>query len=188
MPRLMSRFKWGVTAELSAPDYALRRTVVEKRAKEEGLDIPADVLDFIAENVTDSVRELEGIILSLITRATYLNQKISIDIARVVISNAVKISKKAITFEYIAEVVSAHYGIESDLIYGKTRKREISDAREVVMYLAKKFTKLSTPMIGRKLQRTHATVLHACKTIEGRISVEKQIQDDLAAIEMELRK
>lgn len=188
MPRLMSRFKWGVTAELSAPDYALRRTVVEKRAKEEGLDIPADVLDFIAENVTDSVRELEGIILSLITRATYLNQKISIDIARVVISNAVKISKKAITFEYIAEVVSAHYGIESDLIYGKTRKREISDAREVVMYLAKKFTKLSTPMIGRKLQRTHATVLHACKTIEGRISVEKQIQDDIAAIEMELRK
>lgn len=188
VPRLMSRFKWGVTAELMAPDYALRRKVLEKKAKEDGLVIPEEVLDYIAENVTDSVRELEGIILSLITRATFLNQKISIDIAKAVISNAVKISKKAITFEYIAEVVSSYFDLDSDLIYGKTRKREISDAREIVMYLAKKHTKLSSPLIGKKLSRTHATVLHACKTIEARISVEKQLQDDLVAIENELKK
>ncbi|MDD2961782.1 MAG: chromosomal replication initiator protein DnaA [Muribaculaceae bacterium] len=188
VPRLMSRFKWGVTAELSQPDYVLRRAVLEKKSKEEGLSIPDDVLDYIAENVTDSIRELEGIMLSLVTRATFLNQEISIDIARAVISNAVKISKRQLTFEFIAETVCDHFGIESDLLYGKSRKREISDARQVVMYLAKKFTKLSSTTIGVKLSRNHATVLHACKTIEERVSIEKQLQTDLVKIENEFKK
>lgn len=188
VPRLMSRFNWGVTAELSQPDYVLRRTVLEKKAKENGLAVPRDVLDYIADNVTDSVRELEGIILSLITRATFLNQEMSVDIARMVISNAVKISKRQLTFEYITEVVSEHYGIDSDLLYGKSRKREISDARQVVMYLAKKYTKFSSTSIGLKLSRNHATVLHACKTIEERVSIEKSLQTDLEKIENEFKK
>ena len=186
--RLMARFKWGVTAELPQPDYMLRRTVIERKAKNDGLSIPAEVLDYIAENVTDSIRVLEGIVLSLITRATLSNQEISIDIARAVISTAVKINKRQLTFEYIAEKVSSHYGIESDLLYGKSRKREISDARQVVMFLAKKFTKLSSTNIGFKLSRNHATVLHACKTIEERISVDKQLQQDLEKIENEFKK
>lgn len=188
VPRLMSRFKWGVTAELSPPDYMLRRCVLEKKAHEDGLDIPNDVLDYIAINVTDSVRELEGIVLSLITRATFLNQEISIDNARLVISNAVKISKKQLNFEVIADVVSTHYNIDADLLYTKTRKREISDARQVVMYLAKKFTKFSSTTIGLKLSRDHATVLHACKAIEERLTVDKVLQADLTKIENELKK
>lgn len=187
VPRLMSRFKWGVTAELFQPDYVLRRKVLEKKAKEDGLEIPDDVLDYIADNVSDSVRELEGIVLSLITRATFMNQQISVDMARSVISNAIKISKRQLTFEYITEVVSQHFGIDSDLMYGKSRKREISDARQVIMYMAKKYTKLSSTTIGLKLSRNHATVLHACKTIEERITIEKQLQSDLEKIEAEFK-
>lgn len=187
VPRLMSRFKWGVTAELLAPDYELRRNVLEKKAKEDGLEIPNDVLDFIADNVTDSVRELEGIVLSLITRATFMNQAISIDMARAVISNAIKLSRRQLTFEYITEVVCSHLNIDSDLLYGKSRKREISDTRQIVMYLAKKYTKLSSTTIGLKLFRNHATVLHACKTIEERITIDKQLQTDLESIESELK-
>ena len=167
IPRLISRFKWGVTAELFQPDYALRRQVLEKKAGEDGLQIPNDIIDFIANSVTTSVRELEGIISSIIARATFLNVDISIDMAK-------------------AETIGTYYGIDTDLMYGKSRKREISDPRQILMFLAKKHTKLSSTTIGLKLSRNHATVLHACKTIEERISYDKQLQHDLEEIEKSL--
>ena len=188
IPRLMSRFKWGITAELSSPDYSLRRNVLLKKANQDGLSIPDDVIDFIAENVTDNIRELEGIILSLIARATFLNQNISIDIARAVISNAVKISKRQVNFEQIVEKVCSHYNIDTESLYSKSRKREISDARQVVMFLTKKLTKLPSTTIGVKLSRNHATVLHACKTIDERLTIDKTLQSDIAKIENEFKK
>ena len=187
VPRLISRFKWGMTAELTKPDYNLRRDVLTMKADQDGLVIDGDVLDYIANNVTDSVRELEGIVVSLLAHATMLNQEITLDLAKAVISNAVKVSKAQITFELIAEKVCEHYNLDSDLIYGKTRKREISDARQVIMYLAKKYTQLSSTNIGMRLSRNHATVLHAWKNIEERLSVEKTLQDDISEIENGLK-
>ena len=186
IPRLISRFKWGVTAELFQPDYALRRQVLEKKAGEDGLQIPNDIIDFIANSVTTSVRELEGIISSIIARATFLNVDISIDMAKAVIANAVKVPKREMNFDFIAETIGTYYGIDTDLMYGKSRKREISDPRQILMFLAKKHTKLSSTTIGLKLSRNHATVLHACKTIEERISYDKQLQHDLEEIEKSL--
>ena len=187
MPRLINRFKWGMTVELNRPDYDLRREVLAMKAYQDGLAIPADVLDFIASNVTDSVRELEGIVVSLLAHATMLNHDITIDLARAVLSNAVKVQKRQVTFEHIAETVCSHYNIDVDLLYGKSRKREISDARQVVMYLAKKLTQLSSTNIGLRLSRNHATVLHACKTIEERLTVDKELRDDINAIENEFK-
>ena len=187
MPRLISRFKWGMTVELYPPDYDLRREVLTMKAYQDGLSIPADVLDYIATNVTDSVRELEGIVVSLLAHATMLNHEITIDLARAVLANAVKVSKRQITFELITETVCSHYNIDVDLLYGKSRKREISDARQVVMYLAKKLTQLSSTNIGLRLSRNHATVLHACKNIEERLSVEKDLREELEAIENEFK-
>ena len=183
VPRLISRFKWGMTAELNKPDYSLRRNVLSMKADQDGLSISNEILDFIANNVTDSVRELEGIVVSLLAYATMLNQEITLDLAKSVISNAVKVSKSQVTFEIIAEKVCEHYNIDTDLIYGKSRKREISDARQVVMFMAKKHTQLSSTNIGLRLSRNHATVLHACKTIEERLSVDKQLQEDIDKIE-----
>lgn len=187
VPRLMSRFKWGVTAELQQPDYTLRRKFLLQKAEEDGLTISADVIEYIAQNVTESVRELEGIVLSLITRATFLGQPLSVDMAKAVVANAVDVARRPMSFEFITETVGQYYGLDSDLIYGKSRKREISDARQVVMTLAKKYTKLSSTAIGAKLSRDHATVLHACKQIEQRCSVDRQLQADIEAIEAQLK-
>ena len=181
--RLLSRFKWGMTAELERPDYELRKGVLIQKAEQDGLSISNEVLEFIASNVTDSIRELEGIIVSLIAHATVLNQEITLDLARNVLANAVKVNKRQINFEMITQEVCTYYQIDPDQIFTKTRKREISDARQMIMYLSKKIAKMPLTAIGTRLSRTHATVLHACNNIDERLTFEKQLQDDVRKIE-----
>ncbi len=180
--RLLSRFKWGMTVELEKPDYELRRKFLAMKAAQDGLNISEEVLDYIATNVSESVRELEGVMVALLAHATMLNQDITIDLARSIIGNTVKVSQKQLTFESIAETVADYYNLSTELIYGKSRKREISDARQLVMYLAKKEAQMSSPSIGAKLDRTHATVLHACIQIEQRMSIEKDFSREVQAI------
>lgn len=184
--RLLSRFKWGAQVELERPDIELRRDVLKLKAEQDGLSIPCDVAEFIASNVTNSVRELEGVMASLMAHATVLNRDISLDLARRVMANAVKINRRQVNFEMIAEAVASHYHIDTDLLYGKSRKREVSDARQVVMYLAKKIAKMPLTTIGHKLDRTHATVIYSCTNIENRLSTEKELAGDLDAIEASL--
>ena len=187
VPRLISRFKWGMTVELYKPDYELRRGVLKMKAAQDGLELSEDVIEFIAQNVTESVRDLEGIMVALLAHATMLNRDIDLDLAKSVIGNTINISKKQLSFELIVETVSRFYNIDEQLLYGKSRKREISDARQLVMYLTKKTTQLSSTNIGLKLSRDHATVLHACKQIEQRLSIEKKFRHEVEMIENELR-
>lgn len=181
--RLLTRMKWGATVELERPDASLRREVLTRKAEEDGLDIPADVLDFIAANVTDSIRELEGIVVSIMAHATILNREIDVDLARTVLANSVKINKRQVNFEMVTQCVSDHFNLDPDAIFSKVRKREISDARQMVMYLAKKHAKMSSTAIATRLERTHATVLHGVKNIEQRLPFEKSLQETVAAIE-----
>ena len=187
VPRLISRFKWGMTVELYKPDYELRRGVLKMKAAQDGLELSEDVIEFIAQNVTESVRDIEGIVVALLAHATMLNQEIDLDLAKAVIGNTVNVNKKQLSFELIAETVCRFYNIDEQLLYGKSRKREISDARQLVMYLTKKTTQLSSTNIGLKLSRDHATVLHACKQIEQRLSIEKKFRHEVEMIENELR-
>ncbi len=181
--RLLSRFKWGMQVELERPDITLRRDVLKLKAEQDGLAIPGEVTEYIASNVTQSVRELEGIVVSLMAHATVLNREISLDLARRVMSNAIKIKRRQINFEMITEAVASHYNICPDLLFTKSRKREVSDARQIVMYLAKKIGKMPLTTIGHKIDRTHATVIYACNTIEDRIATEKKLAADIDAIE-----
>lgn len=181
--RLLSRFKWGVTAKLDKPDYELRREVLKLKAEQNGLQLPEEVTDFIAGNVTESVRELEGIVVSLIAHATVLNEDISLDLTHRVVSNAVKINRKPINFDMITQAVASYYKIAPEQIFSKSRKREISDARQMVMFMSKKHANMPYTAIGSRLSRTHATVLYACKSIEERIPLEKQLQADINSIE-----
>ena len=181
--RLLSRFKWGMQVELERPDITLRRDVLKLKAEQDGLAIPGEVTEYIASNVTQSVRELEGIVVSLIAHATVLNREISLDLARRVMSNAIKIKRRQINFEMITEAVASHYNICPDLLFTKSRKREVSDARQIVMYLAKKIGKMPLTTIGHKIDRTHATVIYACNTIEDRIATEKKLAAVIDAIE-----
>ena len=187
MERLINRFSWGVTEVLPKPDLELRKQIINQKSRKNGLALSEDVVELIAEYATDSVRELEGVIMSLITRASILNHPVTADLARVVMKSTVKITKK-INFEMIVETTAAAYNFDSDVIFTKNRMRNIADARQVVMYLANKFTDLSSTMIGAKLGRTHATVLHGIKNVQNRIGVEKSFAEFIDQIETTLKK
>ena len=187
MERLINRFSWGDTEVLPKPDLELRKQIINQKSRKNGLALSEDVVELIAEYATDSVRELEGVIMSLITRASILNHPVTADLARVVMKSTVKITKK-INFEMIVETTAAAYNFDSDVIFTKNRMRNIADARQVVMYLANKFTDLSSTMIGAKLGRTHATVLHGIKNVQNRIGVEKSFAEFIDQIETTLKK
>lgn len=180
--RLLSRFKWGASVSLDKPDIDLRRRVLVKKAQQSGLQLPDDVIEYVAEHVTDSIRELEGIVASMVAQATVLNCDIDIDLARPVVAHAIRMRRSQVNFDMIADAVAAHYKINSDLLFTKTRKREVSDARQMVMYLAKKLAGMSLKNIGNKLGRTHATVIYACRNIEERVSVERGLRDEIETI------
>ena len=184
--RLISRFNMGMTAELEHPDYTLRREVLLQKSEQDGLQLPEDVMEYIASNVTDSIRELEGIVVSVTAHAAILNQDITIDLAKRVLANVVKINPRQLNFEVIAQEVASYYKIEPDQIFTKSRKREISDARQMIMYMAKKHAKMPLEAIGTRLSRTHATVIYACRTIEERLDHEKQLRTDVSNIEAAL--
>lgn len=184
--RMLSRFNWGATIELSKPDIDLRREVLTQKAAHDGLTLPPDVMEFIVANATSSIREIEGVVVSLLAHATVLNREITLDLAKAVMGNSVRLQRRVVNFEAIAREVGAYYDISQDKLFAKTRKREIADARQIVMYLAKKHAKMALTAIGVRSGRTHATVLHACKNIEERMCVEKQLRDDIAKIESAL--
>ena len=185
--RLLTRLKWGVTVELERPDVELRREILQQKSEQDGLSISNEIINYIADNVTGSIRELEGVLASLIVHATIMSKDITFDLAKSVMSNAIKINRRQINFEMVIQSVSAYYNIEPDAIFTKSRKREISDARQMVMYIAKKHAKMAFTAIGTRLSRTHATVLYACKNIEERVRFEKQLQEDINAIEKSLQ-
>ena len=184
--RLLSRFNSGMTAKLEKPDYELRKAVLRMKASTNGLQLPEDVIELIAQNVTSSIRELEGVVVSLLAHATSLNMEINVDLARRVLANSVKLNRPSLNFESITQQVSKYYGVDLKLLFSKSRKREISDARQIVMYLAKKHTKMPLKAIGLRLQRNHATVLYACRQIEDLLPIEKKLADDIAHIEEQL--
>ncbi len=181
--RMLTRFKAGTQVELELPDLSLRRDVLRLKAEQDGIDLPQDVAEYIVTNVTGSVRELEGIMVSLLAHATVLNREISLDLAKRVISNAVKVPTRKINFEMVAQAVASHFKINADLLFTKTRKREISDPRQIVMYLAKKLVHMPLTTIGTKLDRSHATVIYAVQNIESRLGHEKKLSADIDAIE-----
>ncbi len=184
--RLLSRFKWGMTAQLERPDFDLRRDVLSQKSLRDGIKLPKDVMDFIASNVTQSIREIEGVVVSLLAHATCLGEEITVDLARRVLSNSVKLNKRTVNFESITRTVSDFYNIDVDQIFTKSRKREVSDARQMVMYLAKKHTKMPLKRSEHVSSRTHATVLYACRLIDERLPLEKKLSDDIAKLENEL--
>lgn len=184
--RLLSRFKWGMTCELERPDLNLRRDVLVRKSEQDGLEIPRDVLEYIAGHVTESIRDLDGITSSLIGHSIALNRPITIDLAKRVVANAVRINRKQVNFEMITEEVSSHFNIEPDAIFTKSRKREVSDARQMIMFLAKKHVGMPYKTIGARLGRTHATVMYACNSIEERLPLEKDLQEAVSAIETSL--
>ena len=187
--RLLTRFKWGLVAELERPNVELRKNILRNKIHRDGLKFPEEVIDYIAENVNESVRDLEGIVISIMARSTILNKEIDIDLAQHIVHKAVRCETKAITIEDIIEKVCKHFEIEPIAIHTKSRKREVVQVRQIAMYLSKKHTDSSSSKIGQLIgNKDHATVLHACKIVKDQVEVDKAFRAELEEIEATLRK
>lgn len=182
--RLIDRFKWGITERLPRPDKELRKKILQFKAAKNGLSLPEEVIDVVAEKCTGSVRELEGIVMGLLTRSITLNVPINSQLAEEVMKNSIKtVVKKSINFEMIVEATAEHYNLNPDVIFSKSRVRDIADARQMIMYLSHKHTDLSSTAIGMKLNRKHATVLHGISAVADRLPIAKDLSNAVDAIE-----
>lgn len=187
--RLITRFKWGMVAELEKPTIELRRNILLDKIHRDGLQFPMEVVNYIAENVGDSVRDLEGIIISIMAHATIYNREVDMELAQRIVRKVTHNENKVITVDDIINSVCKHFGLETSAIYTKSRKREVVQARQIAMYLAKNNTELSAAKIGTLIgNKDHATVLHACKTIKELREVDKTFRAEVDDIQSALRK
>jgi chromosomal replication initiator protein len=175
--RLLSRFKWGLSAELQLPDLETRISILKNKLYRDGVNISDNVIEFVAKNIKTNVRELEGAIISLIAQSSFNKVKIDLELAKEIVNKFVKNTKREVSIDYIQKVVSEYFQMDISTLQSKTRKRHIVQARQLAMYFAKKYTKASLASIGSQIgKRDHATVLHACKTVDNLSFTDKQFR------------
>lgn len=185
--RLISRFKWGLTAEVQAPDFDTRLSILRNKMYQDGIEISEEVLEYIAHNVTSNVRELEGALISLLAQSSLNRKEIDLMLAKEMLKNFVKNVSKEISIEYIQKLVCEHMKINLDDIKGKTRKREIVQARHVSMYFAKELTKSSLKTIGSHFGgRDHSTVIHAVQTVNDLIETDKDFKKSIEELKRKI--
>jgi chromosomal replication initiator protein len=173
--RLLSRFKWGLSAELQHPDTDTRISIIKNKLYRDGVDMPEEIVEFLANNIKTNIRELEGAIISLIAHSSFNKKDITLELAKKIVDNYVKNTKREVSIDYIQKIVSEYFQMDVETLQSKTRKRHIVQARQLAMFFAKKFTKASLASIGSQIgKRDHATVLHACKTVDNLASTDKQ--------------
>ena len=186
--RLLSRFKWGLTADLQIPDFETRMNILRKKIYKDGIEIPEEVLEYIASHINSNVRELEGALISLLAQATLNKKEINIDLAIKMINKLVKCSVREITIDYITKTVCDYFNLPIDSLAVKTRKRETVQARQIAMYFSKSMTKSSLAAIGSQIGgKDHATVLHACRTVANLKDTDKNFKVYLDEIENRLK-
>lgn len=187
--RLLSRFKWGLSVELKQPSYDTRVRILEAKSRKDGIDLPKDVLHFLASKVIGSVREIEGALVSLIAHATLINTPIDMELAQSVTDKIVKVTPNEISVDTIQNTVCEYFNISRESLVSKTRKREIVQARQIAMYMCRNFTKISLAAIGQQIGgKDHATVVHSCNIVSDLIETNKGFRQYVVDIENLLKK
>lgn len=182
--RLLSRFKWGLSAELQTPDYETRYKILENKFYNDGAEIGEDIIAYLAENIRTNVRELEGVSNSLIAQAAFNRKEYSIELAQSIIDKSVKNNKNDLTIDHIQQIIADYFNLDIESLHSKTRKRNVVQARQLAMFFSKKYTKNSLSTIGSQIgQRDHATVLHACKTVENLIETDRAFKKYVSDLE-----
>ncbi len=185
--RLLSRFKWGLSADLQKPALETRIAILNKKLSNDGIVMPDEIIEYLAHSITSNVRELEGALISLVAHSSLNKKEVTLSLARSIVDRYVKDNVNEITIEIIQKIVSKYFDIPVDILVSKTRKRNIVQARQIVMYLAKKYTKKSLVKIGKENGgRDHATVLHACRTVKNLIDIDKKFSRYVAEIDRKL--
>jgi len=187
--RMITRMKWGMTAELHKPDLELRKKILYHKIKQDGLHLSDEIINYIAENVTEHVRDLEGIVTSLLADSLVYNKEIDLDMAKKAVKKTVKIVDKVITTEKIQNTVSSYFNVSLKDINSSSRKQEIVKARHITMFLFKKHTNFSFAHIGSLIgKRDHATVLHGVKAIQNLLDVNKSFRLEMNELDLLLNK
>ena len=182
--RLITRFSCGLIAELEKPNVQLCKDILAAKCRRDGLKIPTDVIQYIAETANGSVRDLEGVVNSLMAYSIVYNTSIDMRLAERIIKRAMKIDNHPLTIDDILEKVCQHYNVAPQHVFSKSRKRDYVQVRQVSMYLAQKYTKMPAGRIGQLIgNRDHSTVIHSCNAIEKRLKVDKVFFDELSSIE-----
>ncbi len=186
--RLLSRFKWGLSADVQMPDFETRVAILKQKIYNDGIEVTDDVVYYIANNVVNNVRELEGALISLLAQATLNKKEISFDMAKAIVDKLVKKVTREISVEMISQTVCDYFGLQISDLLSKTRKREIVQARQIAMFFSKSLTNSSLSAIGAKIgQKDHATVLHSCKAINNLIETDKEFKNQVREIEAQLK-
>ncbi len=185
--RLLSRFKWGLSADLSAPSLETRIKILEMKMYQEGIELPGEVVEYLAYSITSNVRELEGALISLIAQSSLNKKAINLELAKSMIDKFVKNTAREVSIDYIQKVVCDYFDLPIELLKSKTRKREVVQARQIAMFFSKKMTKASLASIGAQCGgKDHATVLHACKTVNNLLDTDKRFRGYVADLEKKI--
>ena len=175
--RLLSRFKWGLSADLQIPDLETRIAILNQKLYSDGVEMPEDVIEYLAYSINSNVRELEGALISLLAQSSLNKKKITVELAKQMIDKFVKNTTREISIDYIQKVICDYFDMPIDLLKSKTRKREIVQARQLAMYFSKQLTKNSLASIGAQCgNKDHATVLHACRTVNNLTETDKRFK------------
>lgn len=186
--RLLSRFRWGLNADIQAPDYETRQQILQLKMRHEGLEIPEEVVKYIAYNVNSNIRDLEGTLISLLAQSTLNKKEIDLDLAKRVMKNLVRSTAREITIENIQKMVCEYFHLPYDRLLAKTRKREIVQARQITMFLAKKYTKSSLKNIGDHFGGfDHTTVIHSCQTVENLMDTDTEYKEHLLELQQKVQ-
>lgn len=186
--RLLSRFRWGLSADLQIPDYETRIDILERKMKVDGLEMPKEVVKYIAYNINSNVRELEGALISLLAQSSLNRREIDLELAKKVLRNFIKSSSKEITIDTIQKMVCEYFDVSYDKLLQKTRKREIVQARQITMYLAKSFTKNSLKTIGEHFGgRDHTTVIHSCQTVKDLMDTDSVFRENVLELHQKVQ-
>jgi chromosomal replication initiator protein len=185
--RLLSRFRWGLSADLQVPDYETKIEILEKKMKNDGLEMPPEVVKYIAYNINSNVRELEGALISLLAQSSLNKREIDLELAKKVLRNFVKSSSKEITIDAIQKMVCEYFDVPYEKLLQKTRKREIVQARQITMFLAKAFTKNSLKTIGEHFGgRDHTTVIHSCQTVKDLMDTDSLFKESVLELQQKV--
>ncbi len=188
-PRLLSRFKWGLAADLQVPDLQTRINILKRKMYINGIEMPDDVIEYLAYSITTNIREMEGALISIMAHSSLNKKEITIDLAKRMIDKFVKSTAKEVSIDYIQKVVCDYFNFPVSVINEKTRKREIVQARQLAMYFSKKHTKSSLATIGLHCgNKDHATVLHAIRTVNNLIETDKQFKTYVDDLDKKLRR
>lgn len=186
--RLISRFQWGLTVDIQSPDLEMRMAILNKKSLDEGIELPNNIVEYVARHITKSIRELEGVLISLIAKVTLDRRELNIELAKEVVHGKIQNETSELDINFIKQEVAKYFQVSIEQIESKSRKHEITLARQMAIYFGKLLTQMSLKTLGSHFNnRDHSTVLYSCQSIENYLVTDKSVKNAFETIKKKLQ-